>query len=399
MFKLRWSTFSVLCVAALVATLAFLAGQRLQRMRNGMTTGGSGDGTAATTSLAAQTGVGVKGAAVRPQESARSSDSIETTVRRLLAQPPTPARNEALLAALGKLARQNPLAAIALARSEKNPNLSRQMLDAAFTGWGATDATHAADWILAQPEGSLDSNAAISSVLRGAVQQDPETAVQLAQHLNQVNPSQAREYGDALIYALGQYGGFQRAADFAATGSDENRSEWLAAAFGNWSNYQPEDAAAFALGLGDAGTRAAAIDAVIPNWAQINPKNLADFAMNNLSDGDQKTRALNNALVYWAGNNVADAAQWIGQQNPSPELDQGEAAIATQQDVMKQPDVALSWAQGITDTDLRSKTIMSIVQTWALTDRSAALNYIQSSQDLRPDDRDSLMASLNSPSQ
>jgi hypothetical protein len=399
MFKLRWSTFSVLCVATSVATLAFLAGERFQRVQVGVTAGGSGDGAAAATSSPAQTGIAEKGAAVTPAESSASSDSIEATVRRLLAQPPTPARNEALLAALGKLARQNPLEAVALARSEKNPNLSRQMLDAAFTGWGATDATRAADWILAQPEGSLDSNAAISSVLRGAVQQDPEVAVQLMQHLNQINPSQAREYGDALISALGQYGSFQRAADFAATGSNENRAEWLATAFANWSNYQPEDAAAFALGLGDSGTRAAAIDAVIPNWAQINPKNLADFAMNNLSDGDQKTRALNNALVYWAGNNVVEAAQWIGQQNPSPALDQGEAAIATQQDVMKQPDVAISWAQDITDADLRSRTIMAIVQTWALSDRSAALNYIQTTQDLRPDDRDSLLASLNSSGQ
>jgi|GEM_PF-1775513 hypothetical protein len=398
MFKSRWSTFTVLCVATLVATLAFQAGERLQRRQ--ITTGGDGEIPAATAALPAQTPVAKKAGVLQSTDgSTSSSESIEDVVRRLLAQPPTPARNEALLAALEKLARQNPLEAIAFARAEANPNLSREMLNVAFTGWGATDPSRAANWILAQPEGSLDSNAAISAVLRGAVQTNPETAVQLTQHLNQANPSQAREYGDALIYALGQNGGFQRAADFAATGSGEQRAEWLAAAFGNWSNYQPEDAAAFAMGLGDADTRAAAIDAVIPNWAQINPKNLADFAMNNLSDGDQKNRALANALVYWAGNDVVATAQWIGQYKPAPEFDQGEAAIATQQDVMKQPDVALTWAQDISDANLRSRTIVAILQTWALSDRSAAMNYIQNTQDLQPDDRSSLLATLNPPSQ
>ena len=268
------------------------------------------------------------------------------------------------------------------------------MLEAAFTGWGKMDAARAADWILAQPKGSFDSNDAIGAVLIGAAQQDPEAAIALTRHLDEVNPEQARDYGDALVYALGQNGGFQLAADFAAAGSGDLRTEWLAAAYGNWANYQPQIAAAYAMEISDPDGRAEAIDAVIPNWAQIDPKNLADFAMNNLPAGDQKNRALTDALVYWAGNDTAAAAAWLNQAGSGPEFDTGMAAVATQQDVMKQPDVALSWAQDITDPGLRSRTITAILQTWALSDRSAVMNYIRNTEDLQPDDRTSLLANL-----
>ena len=105
---------------------------------------------------------------------------------------------------------------------------------------------------------------------------------------------------------------------------------------------QPQNAATAALAIADADLRQSALDAVIAGWGQIDPKGLADFAINNLPDGSQKTHALSDALVFLAGDNVVDAANWIKQFNLAPEFDQGEAAIATQQDVMKQPDVAFS---------------------------------------------------------
>lgn len=392
MLKSRWSTFTVLCFSTLVAMLGFYVGkdERVSIHERPAISAEAGS-SAPAQPLAVASAVVVS----QRENSDVLVESVAEVVRKLMAEPPTPARNEALVAALEKLASQNPRAALALAESETNPQFRKQLLDATFTGWGKVDPTSAANWILAQPEGSLDNSEAISAVLKGAVQQSPDAAIALTKHLNETNPGQARDYGDALIYALGQNGGFQRAADFAVAGSGDLRTEWLAAAYGNWGNYQPEDAAAYAMQLSDSDTRAAAVDAVIPDWAQINPKNLADFAMNNLTDNDQKTRALTDALVYWAGNNATEAANWINQAGPSPALDQGEAAIATQQDVMKQPDVALSWAESITDENLRSRTITAVVQTWALTDHASALDYVQRSQNLQDGDRASLLASLN----
>jgi hypothetical protein len=247
---------------------------------------------------------------------------------------------------------------------------------------------------LAQPETSLDHNAAISAVLKGAIQ-NPATAEQLTQWLDRQNPQQSREYGDALIYALGQNGNYQRAADFAVAADGNVRVELLSAAYGNWANYQPQNAAASALEIPDAEARQSALDAVMAGWGQIDPNGLADFAMNHLSAGDQKTHALSDALVCWAGNNVVDAANWINQFGPAPEFDQGEAAIATQPEVMKQPEVALQWAQAIADANLRSRTISAVVETWALSNPSAASAFVQTTTDLLPEDRANVFSTFS----
>lgn len=326
----------------------------------------------------------------------KAAESCEGRCFELLAQPSTPFRNHELIVAIEKLASRDPLRAIELARSEANPQFRRQLLESAFCGWGRVDADAAAEWIFSQPKNSIDVTAAVAATLKGAAE-NPDAAVSVARRLIQRDPDDARGFGDALIYALGENGNFQRAADFAASGSDNSRAEWLASAYGNWANYQPQAAAQSAMQLENADMRCAAIDAVIPAWAQTDPKDLAEFARNYLPEGDQKTRALSDALISWAASNTADAANWINSIGPVPELDQGEAAIATQQNVMKQPDVALQWAEVISDLNLRSRTITAIVETWALSDRAAAMSFLETSTDVLPEDRANLLSLMNPP--
>jgi hypothetical protein len=315
------------------------------------------------------------------------AENADSRCRELLAQLPTPERDDELIAVLEKLARRNPLRAIELARAETNSRLRARLLDAVFRGWGKMAAGAAADWILAQPENSIDHDTAIASVFKGAVE-NPAAAVLLAQQLGQKNPGQAREYGDALIYAFAQNGNFSQAADFAASNSDPQlRTEWLSAAYGSWVNYQPQNAAASAMLLGDSAARSDALNAVIAGWGQVDPKGLADFAENNLPAGDQKTHALSQALVFWAAESPVDVANWINQFGPGPEFDSGEAAIATQPDVMKQPLSAINWAETISDPNFRSRTVAAIVETWMLSDPSGALNFVQSSNDLTTEER------------
>jgi hypothetical protein len=47
--------------------------------------------------------------------------------------------------------------------------------------------------------------------------------------------------------------------------------------------------------------------------------------------------------------------------------------------------------------NLRSRTIAAVVQTWLLTDPSAARSFLETSPDLLPDDRAELLATLDSP--
>jgi hypothetical protein len=396
MFAKRWSTFAVLCFCAMALLLGYCGGKNFSANLSSHSTSADSGQSQIVSAVRTVPNDRPGDDAPTPPATALAPENTADLCRRLMAQPATPARNDALLAALEELAQQHPAAAIALARSEINQRLRQQLLEAAFRGWGKTDGRAAADWILAQPEDDFDHNAAIAAMLKGVVE-NPDAAIQLTQQLCQKNPAQAREYGDAVIYALGRNGDFQAAADLAASATG-HRDEWLAAAYGNWANYQPQTAAASALQIFDDDARRAAVDAVIPAWGQTDPQSLANFAIKNLSDGDQKTRALTDALVNWASVHPVETANWINSQNPAPYLDSGEAAIATHPDVMRQPNVALNWAENIDDANLRSRTIVAIVQTWVVSNPSAAMNFIQTSPDLLPDDRKQLLAAINTAS-
>lgn len=315
-----------------------------------------------------------------------ASPDAEARCRQLFAAPATPARDQALAAAIERLARTDPQRALSLVEQCANQRLRTVLFDAVFRGWGATDPRSAADWILAQTNASFDPDAAVTSLLKGAAVM-PATAMQVTLRLCEQNPDAARDYGDALIYALGQNGAFGTAAAFAAHAPGDLRTEWLAAAYGNWTNSQPDAAAASAAALPDAEARHAALDAVIASWGTVNPQALADFAATNLPAGEQKNRALTNALVRWSVSDPVGAAQWMNRFGASPDLDAGAAALATQPDVMKQPATALHWAQAVTDPNLRSRTVAAILQTWALSDPAAAAHFAQTTLDLLPADR------------
>jgi hypothetical protein len=392
MFARRWSTGTLVGAVAFAVLTGFFGGQLWPSFRPSVDTCEKSDPRTAAGNAA--------NAAVHPTADFSgnfpATEDFESACQELLTRTATPALNDQLSAVMEKLAGQNPLRAIALARTATNLRLRSQLLDAAFCGWGKADPNAAADWILAQPAETLDANTAIASVLKGAVQ-NSANAIQLTERLNQQNPESAREHGDALIYALTQNGNFQDAADFAARESGPLRTEWLAAAYTSWANYQPQTAALNALRLEDADARTDALNAVISGWGQVDPPGLAEFAMNHLPGGDQKDHALSDALIFWAGNDPVAAAAWINGFQPTPELDQGEAAIATRPDVMQQPALAVNWAKTITDPNLRSRTLAAIVETWSLTSPVEAFDFVKTSIDLTPDDRDGLLSKFSPP--
>lgn len=376
----RWSTIGLLAV--FIFATGFFVGQRWKRLPD------------KTVVHNARTVTASMSTEIQTVPHRTTADETEVRYRELLTQLSTPARDDELVAAIERLAEQYPLRAVALALAEKNSRLRDRLLDAALRGWGKMDAAAAADWVLSKRDGEFDHNAAIASVFKGAVT-NPEDAVRLAQTLCSRNPDEARDYGDALIYAFAQNGNFPEAAAFAV-GSDEPqmRTEWLAAAYGSWASYQPQVAAASALQLDDEAARTDALNAVITQWGQVDPQNLAQFAEDNLPDGNQKTLALSQATIFWAAKDPTAVAQWINQTGSSPEMDPGEAAIATQPQVMQQPLVAISWAETITDPNLRSRTVSAIAETWVLSNPSAAIAFVQTTTDLLSTDRADLLSRI-----
>jgi hypothetical protein len=178
---------------------------------------------------------------------------------------------------------------------------------------------------------------------------------------------------------------------------EQIRSEMLGTAFQYWAQAQPQRALDAAMSLPAGNARTTALDAAISGWAQADPSELAEFAL-NLSSTEDRSAALQTALREWVQINPKAASAWMDRFDPKPEFDAGAAAVALQSGVLaRQPEIAASWAESITNPELKSSTLATVLREWGAKDAAAALNYARSSSALQPADRATVLNELDPP--
>ena len=386
MFTKRWSSFSLLCVALIAGLLFFLAG-RLSAHDRLKSAGGK--------SVALRVDSQPKDfhATSAPVQPAASSETQGTQVdwRTLSTQPRTPATESDIAAYIEKLAETDPVRALSLAQAENNFRLRNTMLRATLQGWGRTAPDAAAAWV--QSETALDRDQAVKALLTGAIQ-NPDKAASVTAALTENDPAHAAQYGSDLIWTLADAGQFAQAANFAASGAENNRSDWMLAAYSRWAEFQPQSAMASALQLQDPALKQSALDAVVVGWSPTDPKGMTEFALQNFPP-EQQNAALSRALSFWADSDPAAAAEWINQNHLGAATDPGVAEIAMSPALAQSPDLAANWARTITDPVLRSRTLVSILQSWARLNLAAAKQYLDASSDIQGEDRSSLLAQMD----
>jgi hypothetical protein len=301
----------------------------------------------------------------------------------LLYQPGDRARNAELAALLENLGATDPDKALALAAGQGNLLLREQLTQAALHGWARTSPTNAAAWALSLAD-AAKRETALSTVFAGVVAADPNAALRLGTQIIAQNPDEATGYGSRLIDSLIDAGKFQAAAQWALSGDSQNQSSWMAEAYSRWAEFQPAQAAQAAANISDSAERNLALHGIVGGWAQANPADLIQFVTQLPAEADRDS-LLSQSLERWVKEDPTTAAQWINQSAGSPALDQGIAAVATTESLS--PGVAVTWADGISNPQLRSETLVSVLRNWLTLDPSAAENYFNSAADLLPDDR------------
>ena len=99
-----------------------------------------------------------------------------------------------------------------------------------------------------------------------------------------------------------------------------------------------------------------------------------------------RMQMLGQALKSWTQNDPFAVANWMNNNNEfGPDLDQGAAQVATTPSLPTQ--TALAWAEDITDPQLRSATVASVLRDWIYEDASAAQTYLQTTTNLLSADR------------
>lgn len=322
------------------------------------------------------------------QPTPATGESPQARLARWAARPASAERDQNLADAIAELAARDPRAALEHALHETHVWRRTELLKAAFRGWASVDPDAAIARAQTLPQ--ADRETAIAAVFAGSAIR-PDVTVALARRLCAADPSLSRDRGAAAIEALSAAGAFSAAAAFAASGEGADRDAWLAAAFARWGEQQPRAAANAALALRDAALQQRAFQSLVTGWAQTEPLPLADFAV-KMPAGENRTYALGEALRQWIDRDPIAASAWVDQLDPSPDLDGAVAAIATQPFLAAhRPEVALSWAESITDASLRSHTLAAIVREWADTDRAAAARFVRASSDILGEERSDLL--------
>ena len=316
-------------------------------------------------------------------DSAVSRDNWQRQWSEFTRSPATPAGELAIARAIEELASSDPQRAISVAARENNFRLRTALLRSALTGWGRTNPEAAATW--AESQTLVDRGDAFGALFQGAVS-NPERAIDLVSSLLQKTPRRSAEYGSKLISAFVEAGQFERAANFALTSPTQNREDWMLPAYSRWAEFQPQAAAASAMQLADPTARAEAMNAVIIGWSPSDPKGLIEFSKKNLSPSQQNA-VVARAIGFWASSDPVAAANWIGQNEFGAASDPGIAEIAVSPQLATTPTIAASWAEIITNPQLRLQTLGSILEQWAATDGNSAEKYLTASKALTPDER------------
>jgi hypothetical protein len=208
-------------------------------------------------------------------------------------------------------------------------------------------------------------------------------------------PALANEHGTALVGILARAGQYATAIQFASEGPAESRADWVTAAFKIWAGDKPEEALKAFSSFTNQDMRGPIFRAVVDGWADEKASGLADYSL-TLPPGEDRAYALTNAMFKWCLQDPASLGAWLNAHSePVAEFDAGVSALVTHTNgANRSPEVALGWAESISDPAMRFDSIKHVVQEWAAQDPAAAQKYVQNASWLGPDQRRDLLQSI-----
>lgn len=307
-------------------------------------------------------------------------------------QPATPTTEESQCAQLKIMGAVDPQQALQFAQNAPTPRQRELFRNAVLQGWATRDPQAAAVWTLENVR-SEERRAASEAIAAGAISR-PEEAIRTFHHLISADPQLASDHGNALVFAFARAGNYDTASQFATTGPAEFRAAWLCTVYHQWATYQPQAALAALDKIADSTARNEARSGLYAGWSSTDPASLVTHAQ-TLPIGEPRLEALKTGLEQWVHLSPVAAATWMEKFDPGPDLDAGAAAIAVAPAlVAKKPDIAASWAESISDPELRANTLFDLIQLWGQHDPAAARRYAATTQALPADRRELALSSL-----
>jgi hypothetical protein len=132
---------------------------------------------------------------------------------------------------------------------------------------------------------------------------------------------------------------------------------------------------------------------VIGQWSNYDPEQAANWAV-TFPEGKLRERALQQVAQQWGAYAPSEAGPWLQSLPEGPSRDQAvgsfSGAIAS-----TYPEMAVQWAETMSDTRLRDSRLESVARQWLRADADAARSWI--TQSPLPDARKAALLGISNP--
>ncbi len=276
-------------------------------------------------------------------------------------------------------ATSDPKAAAAFASAIESRQTRNAAASSLIDAWSTSDPLSALAWLRETP--ILDSKTLAScttTLFQSLFKQDPVQA--MAQVWTLPYSEMKRT---ALRSMVTEMTGTQNEAEllnmYKQLPAGADRILFSQAVVENLARYQPQKAQEWIVkNITDPEERIKAVSQMVATWSIDDPVQAAQWVTTQIASGDLSTEKLGSIMKVWVKDNPAQASEWLAQYPQSAQIDYAARALAEGL-AGNDPATAARWAESITDINLRIRTAQTVARQWMQSDPAGAEAYINSS--------------------
>jgi hypothetical protein len=245
--------------------------------------------------------------------------------------------------------------------------------------WASSDHKAALAWAEGI-ESSILKNSATNAIYYRWASADPEGAVQLLSSTH--SPDQRKQLLGSLAYRLGRED-LATGQEWFSTLSLDDRIQAAPHLFSAIRSSHPAEAATLYDQLTIEGADKKLIarvkfeaSSIASNWSQKDPQNAAAWAA-HITDAKVREEVIASVAGAWVQKDAESASQWIHQLPKDQGRDRATSHLAKHIEKVD-PESAFDWAQSIDNSSIRSNTLISSLKAWHKFDSEAARAAVQS---------------------
>jgi hypothetical protein len=184
----------------------------------------------------------------------------------------------------------------------------------------------------------------------------------------------------------------EAALKWAATLEGDTQMEAMEEVLENWAGQDPDAAVAYVGTLSDGGQERF-FPEVAERWARRDATSAQAAAewVSDFPESEGRERATGEVMEAWMRSDPTAASTWLGEQPAGGSKDRGIVSLLNDRQLREAPETAVAWADQISNDDQRSEQVQRSSRRWLVSDREAAVDYIESSQSLNAEQKSELI--------